>query len=87
MHGNRSILDLGTDAEGAIFMKHAVTIPDTGNQPLEYQRQQSFPLRLPPSIWFQVKLLANREGVSLNQYISQAIGEKMTRLKSSPYHF
>jgi predicted HicB family RNase H-like nuclease len=62
-------------------MKQAITFPDTENRPLEHQRHQSFPLRLPPSIWSQIRLLAGREGISLNQFISQAIGEKMARLK------
>jgi predicted HicB family RNase H-like nuclease len=65
-------------------MKHAVTFFEVESGPLEYQRHQSFPLRLPPSIWSQIRLLAGREGISLNQFISEAVGEKMVRLKSSP---
>ncbi len=64
---------------------HADDVPVSRNGMLEYQRYQSFPLRLPPCIWSQVKLLAGREGVSLNQFIREAIGEKMVRLKSSPH--
>ena len=41
----------------------------------------SFPLRLPFSIRRQANDLAQRDGLSLNQFISLAVAEKITRLE------
>jgi hypothetical protein len=46
----------------------------------EYKRQQSFPLRLSPSIRQQANDLAHEDGLSLNHFISLAIAEKVTRM-------
>ena len=40
----------------------------------------SFPLRLPFSIRRQANDLAQKDGLSLNQFISLAVAEKITRL-------
>lgn len=40
-----------------------------------------FPLRLPRSTRAQAYELARREGVSLNQFIVQAVAEKITRME------
>ena len=45
---------------------------------------KSFPLRLPRALWAMATELARRDGVSLNQFIVQAIAEKITRLECSP---
>ena len=41
----------------------------------------SFPLRLPFSIRRQANDLAQKDGLSLNQFISLAVAEKVTRLE------
>ena len=43
---------------------------------------KSFPLRLPRSMRLIADDLAEREGISLNQFISLAIAEKITRLEN-----
>ena len=45
----------------------------------------SFPLRLPYSTRQQAIEIAQREGLSLNQFISLAVAEKLTRLESTPW--
>ena len=50
--------------------------------PEKKQPQKSFPLRLPRSMRLIADDLAEREGISLNQFISLAIAEKITRLES-----
>jgi hypothetical protein len=47
----------------------------------EYKRRQCFPLRLAPSMRRQADDLADREGISLNHFISLAIAEKITRME------
>jgi hypothetical protein len=47
----------------------------------ENVRPASFPLRLPNSTRRQANDLAHREGLSLNQFISLAVAEKITRLE------
>jgi predicted DNA-binding protein len=42
-------------------------------------------LRLPTSLHTQLKELAQREGVSINQFISAAVGEKMAALMTAAY--
>jgi predicted HicB family RNase H-like nuclease len=42
---------------------------------------KTFPLRIPASLKSQVTLLSKREGVSLNQFISLAVAEKVARLE------
>jgi hypothetical protein len=43
--------------------------------------RKSFLLRLPPSIHDEAEELANRDGISLNQFITLALTEKLTRLE------
>ena len=47
-------------------------------------RRKSFPLRLPRTVWAQAIEFARFEGISLNQFIVQAIAEAITRLECSP---
>lgn len=47
----------------------------------ENGRPISFPLRLPLSMRRQAIEIAQREGLSLNQFISLAVAEKITRLE------
>lgn len=47
----------------------------------EYCRRQIFPLRLPPTLRHQANVLAHREGLSLNHFVSLAIAEKITRME------
>lgn len=47
----------------------------------EKRAANSFPLRLPPTMRRQIDHLAKREGVSLNQFISLAVAEKVTRME------
>lgn len=49
----------------------------------EYKRQQSFPLRLSPSMRRQADNLAEHEGISLNHFISLAVAEKISRMEES----
>jgi len=42
-------------------------------------------LRLPNSLHDEVKLLAKKEGISINQFISSAVGEKMSSLLTEEY--
>lgn len=51
----------------------------------EKKRPGSFPLRLPLSMRYRATDLAHREGLSLNQFISLAVAEKITRLEQSPW--
>lgn len=51
--------------------------------PKENARPGSFPLRLPHSMRKQANDLAHSEGLSLNQFISLAVAEKITRLEQS----
>lgn len=44
-------------------------------------KSQVFPLRLPLSTRIQAAEIAEREGISLNQFITVAIAEKITRLE------
>jgi hypothetical protein len=44
----------------------------------------SFPLRLSPTMRHQIEHLAKREGVSLNQFISLAVAEKVMRMEGNP---
>lgn len=52
----------------------------------ENARPGSFPLRLPHSMRRQANDLAHREGLSLNQFISLAVAEKITRLEQANRH-
>ncbi len=47
----------------------------------ENNKPSSFPLRLPFSIRRQADDLAQKDGLSLNQFISLAVAEKITRLE------
>lgn len=47
----------------------------------ENNKPGSFPLRLPISIRRQANDLAQKDGLSLNQFISLAVAEKITRLE------
>jgi hypothetical protein len=42
-------------------------------------------IRLPTSLHRQLKELAAREGVSINQFVSSAVGEKMAALMTADY--
>lgn len=42
-------------------------------------------LRLPDSLHRQVRLLARREGISINQLIASAAAEKVTALMTEEY--
>lgn len=42
-------------------------------------------LRLPDSLHEEVKSLAKKEGVSINQFISSAVAEKMSALLTESY--
>ncbi len=42
-------------------------------------------LRLPESLHKQLKELARREGISINQFISAAVAEKLTALMTAEY--
>jgi hypothetical protein len=47
------------------------------------KRSGSFTLRLPPTTRIQATDLAHREGLSLNQFISIAVAEKITRMEDT----
>jgi hypothetical protein len=47
----------------------------------EYKRHQSFPLRLCPSMRQVANDLAHVDGISLNQFISLAVAEKIIRME------
>ena len=42
-------------------------------------------LRLPQSLHKQVRVLAKQEGISINQFISTAVAEKMSALMTVDY--
>lgn len=42
-------------------------------------------LKLPNSLHRQLRELAKREGISINQFVSSAIGEKMAALTTAEY--
>jgi hypothetical protein len=42
-------------------------------------------LRLPNSLHEQIRQLAKREGISINQFIASATAEKMTALRTEEY--
>ncbi len=42
-------------------------------------------LRLPDSLHEEVKLLARKAGISINQFISSAVAEKMSALLTEEY--
>ena len=42
-------------------------------------------LRLPDSLHKQVRELANREGISINQFVATAVAEKMSALLTEEY--
>lgn len=42
-------------------------------------------LRLPESIHRHIKEIANKEGVSINQFISSAVSEKISALMTEDY--
>ena len=51
----------------------------------ENKRPGCFPLRLPLTMRLQANDLAHREGLSLNQFISLAVAEKITRLEHASW--
>lgn len=51
----------------------------------ENSRPLSFPLRLPISMRRQAIDIAQKEGLSLNQFISLAVAEKITRLEHTSW--
>lgn len=42
-------------------------------------------LRLPDSLHEQIKALAKKDGISINQFISSAVAEKMSALLTEEY--
>jgi hypothetical protein len=48
---------------------------------MDHKKQATFPLRLSRSMRVLADELAHREGLSLNQFISLAVAEKITRLE------
>ena len=42
-------------------------------------------LRLPDSLHEEIKILAKKEGISINQFISSAVAEKMSALMTESY--
>lgn len=42
-------------------------------------------VRLPDSLHHQIRLLAQQEGVSINQLIASAVGEKVSSLMTESY--
>jgi predicted HicB family RNase H-like nuclease len=44
------------------------------------QHAKQFPLRLARSLQAAAKVMANRDGVSLNHFISLALAEKVSRI-------
>jgi hypothetical protein len=42
-------------------------------------------LRLPDSLHKQVRELANKEGISINQFVATAVAEKMSALLTEEY--
>ncbi len=42
-------------------------------------------LRLPDSLHEEIKALARKEGISINQFISSAVAEKMSALLTEQY--
>ncbi|MDY6906384.1 MAG: toxin-antitoxin system HicB family antitoxin [Thermodesulfobacteriota bacterium] len=42
-------------------------------------------LRIPNSLHEQIRLLAKREGISINQFVASAAAEKMTALLTEEY--
>jgi predicted HicB family RNase H-like nuclease len=45
----------------------------------------TFPLRLPASIRAEVKKLAKREGISVNQFIALAVAQKVSALNAATW--
>ncbi len=50
----------------------------------EYKGRSSFPLRLPKSTFDRIRVLADAEGISVNQFISLAVTEKTVRVEDQP---
>ncbi len=50
----------------------------------EEKRRLAFPLRLAASLRESATLLANKDGISLNHFISLAVAEKVSRLENEP---
>lgn len=48
-------------------------------------RKSNFALRLHPSLLDEVRKLAAREGVALNQFINVAVAEKLSALRTEDY--
>ncbi len=46
-------------------------------------QRTSFPLRLAVSLRDRAKILSQRDGISLNQFINLAVAEKISRLEQS----
>lgn len=51
----------------------------------ESKKPGCFPLRLPLTMRHQANDLAHREGLSLNQFISLAVAEKISRLEHASW--
>ncbi len=47
--------------------------------------ESTFPLRLPASIKAEAQRVAQREGVSLNQFLATAAAEKLTAMRTAEF--
>ena len=80
VHGHLGHLDCG-DIASTIFHIALTLFREVGSLTKENNRPTSFPLRLPFTMRRQAIDIAEREGLSLNQFISLAVAEKITRLE------
>jgi hypothetical protein len=48
-------------------------------------RRANFPLRLAPSLLEEARRLAAAEGIALNQFITTAVAEKLSALRTEDY--
>jgi hypothetical protein len=48
-------------------------------------RKSNFALRLQPSLLEEARKMANEEGVALNQFITVAVAEKLSALRTESY--
>lgn len=49
------------------------------------KRHSTYPLRLPHSIKSEVERLAKQDGISINQFISTAVAEKISALRTAEF--
>ena len=65
------------DARRLLSMKRDQERPELRKAPM------SFPLRLSPTMRSQIDVFASSEGISVNQFISLAIAEKLARMEQT----